>query len=217
MSKKIRFLATGDIHSDKKLLNNISKYNNFEEIDFILVTGDLSEKKNDFKHILSTFKEKPIFMVPGNHESKKQLDILKNEYHIHLLGNYPVKITSNLVLFGSDHLNVGPISKSEQKIFDNLVENFNSIKDIKCKILLSHVPPNQSQIGDASVYFPFIGGSEAVNVFLENFDVDLSLVGHIHESSGLEEIVYKNKVLNVGRTSKILEFDVEKKELNIIN
>ncbi len=217
MRKKIRFLATGDLHSDKKLMNNIVQYNNFSEIDFIIFTGDLSEKKNDFAKLLSIFEGKPIIMSPGNHESKKQIKILKESYNVQMIGDRPIKISNELVIFGSNFINIGVNGKNEQEIYDDLVKKFNEIEGIENKILLSHIPPSNTKIGDASPYFPQIGGSSAISAFLEDFKVSLNLVGHIHETTGLEEIVFENKVLNVGRTSKIIEFDVDDRKLKILN
>jgi len=90
------------------------------------------------------------------------------------------------------------------------------IKNIKNKIFLSHIPPSNTTIGDSSVLFPFIGGSEGVRDFIDNHKIDLTLVGHIHESSGLEEIVSNNLVVNVGKTYKIIEFDLEKRKLKLL-
>lgn len=135
-SSKITFLATGDIHSDKDIIKNIQKYNNFEKIDFILLTGDLSDKKNDFKEIFSIFKNKPIFMVPGNHETKKQLRILEKNYNIHILGNKPVNFEDKLAIFGSNYLNLGEMGRDEQNILDDIINNLKPIEHIKNKILL---------------------------------------------------------------------------------
>lgn len=211
---KIRFLATGDIHSDKKLINCIKNSVELEKIDFVVLIGDISEKKDDFKDILEIFKEKQIFMVPGNHESKRKLSILQENYNVHLVGNQPVLVHDDLAFFGSNYVNQGPYEIHEQLILNNLIENFNSVKDVKCKIMLHHVPPFGTKIGDASPYFPFIGGSFAVREFLENFSPDMTLVGHIHETSGLEERVNKTRVINVGRTFKVFEFDKEKGEVS---
>ena len=67
---KIKLLATGDFHSDVNLINAIDKYVNIDEIDFVLFTGDLSDKSDDFNKLLHIFKGKQIFMVPGNHETR---------------------------------------------------------------------------------------------------------------------------------------------------
>lgn len=214
--KKIRFLATGDIHSDQKLLKEIETKTNLSEIDFIILVGDISEKKDDFSKILEIFKGKQIFMVPGNHENKTKIKRLQDHYNVHLVGNSPVLIDNDLALFGTNYIPIGPYGISEQLIFDNLVDNYKAIKNSKFKIHLSHLPPAGTKISDSSKFFPFIGGSQAQRVFLEHFKPDYTLVGHIHETSGLEEIVNKTKVINVGRTFKIFEFDQDKKDLKIL-
>ena len=214
VKRKLRFLATGDIHSDINLVNAIEQYTNMEDIDFVIFTGDLSDKKQDFGKLLGVFKDKRIFMVPGNHESKKGLEALKKHYKVHLIGNSPIVFGEDLAIFGSNYINVGPYGLEEQSVFENIVQNFDAIKDTKFKIHLSHVPPVGTKIGDASPFFPFIGGSDAVRVFLENFEPDVTFVGHIHESSGLEEIVNKTNVINIGRTFKVFEFDRDKHKLS---
>ena len=214
--KKIRFLATGDFHSDSKLIAKIKAIKEFDSIDFIVLIGDLSEKKNDFKELLDAFKGKDIFMVPGNHETKKKLKILEDFYGVHLIGNQPVIIHDDVALFGSNYVPLGPYGVNENDILENLIKNYEAIKDIKVKIHLSHLPPADTRIGDASPYYPFIGGSDAVREFLEEFSPDITLVGHIHEASGLEEIINNTKVVNVGRTFKIFEFDPESSKITIV-
>lgn len=217
MKNKIKFLATGDIHSDQEIINIIKQYGNLDDIDFIILTGDISEKTDDFSKLLKVFKGKEIFMVPGNHETKQGLENLTKHYNVHLVGNAPVKIDDELVLFGTNYVPIGPYGLSEEDIFENLVNNYESIKNVKNKIMLSHLPPEGTKIGDASIFFPFIGGSEAVRTFLENFKPDYALVGHIHETAGLEEILNKTKIVNVGQTFKIFEFDTKKKKLKLLD
>lgn len=214
--KKIRFLATGDFHSDLKLIEKIGIELKKNPVDFVIITGDISEKKDDFSKLLGVFKGKDIFMVPGNHESKKQIKILEDNYGVHLVGNSPIQVGEHLAIFGTNYLSIGRNGVVEEDIFYNLIENFNSIKDIKTKIFLSHIPPHDTKIGDASPYYPFVGGSVAVKEFLNNFKPDIAIVGHIHETSGLEEIVNKTKVINVARTFKIFEFDPKTNKLEIV-
>lgn len=216
-NNKIRFLATGDFHSKSDILQDIKKCTNLDEIDFVLLVGDISEKNDDFSKLLGIFKGKEIFMVPGNHESRKKIKVLEEQYNVHFLGNKPALVHKDLVLFGTNYIPIGVYGISEEEIFFNLIQNYEAIKNVKCKIHLSHLPPFGTAIGTASPFFPFISGSLAIREFLENFKPDLTLVGHIHESSGLEEIVNKTRVVNVGRTFKIFEFDVDKKEIRRVN
>lgn len=215
-NKKIKILATGDFHSDVSLPNKIKENVNLDEIDLIIFTGDLSDRKDDFKILLEDFQEKEIFMIPGNHESKKKLDTLQKHYNVKLIGNNPIVIDDKLAIFGTNYLNVGEYSVLEEEVLTNLIENFKEIEDIKLKIHVSHIPPIGTKIGDMSPYH-FVSGSLAQRIFLEQFSPQISLCGHIHESAGLEEIVNKTKLVNVGRTFKIFEIDLEKEEIEIKN
>lgn len=214
--EKIRFLATGDFHSDLKLVKDIANSVDMSSIDFVLFTGDLSDKKDDFKHLLGIFDDKQIFMVPGNHENKKGLEVLKKHYQVHLVGNQPVMVDDNLAIFGTNYLSIGPYGIEEQEVFNNIVENYAAVAHVPKKIHMSHIPPHDTKIGDGSPY-PFVMGSPAVRTFLDHFKPDVTLVGHIHETSGLEEIVNKTNVVNVGRTFKVLEFDRKSKELKVFD
>jgi len=213
MGKRVRFLATGDIHSDRKFLESLRKNVDMKSIDYVLFTGDLSEKKNDFKHLLEVFEGKPIIMVPGNHESKRQLESLKKHYGVHVLGNNPIVFDDDLAIFASNYLAIGPYGVPEQEVFRNQVVNFKNIERSKIKIMMSHMPPEGTLIGGMSPFFPFISGSVATRVFLEHFEPDVVFVGHIHESGGLEEIVNKSKVVNVGRSFRVFSFDADTKKL----
>lgn len=215
-SNKIRFLATGDFHSDISLPNEIKNKVNLENIDFIIFTGDLSDRKDDFKLLLEGFEGKEIFMIPGNHESKKSLDILQDKYGVNLIGNKPLIIDNKLAIFGTNYLNIGKYSILEEEVLDNLIENFKLVEDIKFKVHVSHIPPIKTKIGDMSPYH-FVSGSLAQRIFLDRFSPQLSLCGHIHESSGLEEIVNDTRLVNVGRTFKVFEVDLDSEEIKVEN
>ncbi len=216
MKTKFRFVATSDWHSNLNVTNAIEKYVDFDSIDFVIMTGDISENDNDFEKLFKPFKDKQIFFVPGNHESDTAIESLIKHYSIHLVGNSPVKINNDIAIFGTNYLSVGPFGIPEQEVLDNMVQNFKAIEDVPIKIQLNHIPPIDTEIGDASP-FPFITGSPALRIFLDNFSPDITFVGHIHETSGLEEIVNKTRVINTAFTFKVFEVDTEKKEIKEVS
>ena len=213
VKKSIRFLVCSDIHSNLNLVDKISKDVNFKEIDFVLFNGDLSNVPNDFAKLLRPFidNNKDIFMIPGNHESKKDIKNLEQFYNVKLLGNKPLIFgDNNLGIFGTNYMEIGEYGKYEEDIFDNMVDNFSLVSKCKFKIQMNHIPAIDTIIGDASPY-PFVSGSEPLKQFLDSdeFCPDVCFVGHIHETSGLEEIVNKTKVYNLAETFKVFEFDFE--------
>ncbi len=212
----LKFLVASDFHSNDKITKNIEKKVKLDEIDFVLLVGDLSDKPNDFGTLLKPFKNKKVIMVPGNHESKAKVKILEEHYKVHMLGNKPVHINENLVLFGTNYMSIGRAGVPEDFVFQNTIENFKAIEHIPCKIQLNHIPPAGTQMGDASPFFPFVSGSSALTEFLEHYSPDVTFCGHIHETSGLEEIVGKTRVINVAETFKVFEFDEKNKEIKEI-
>jgi Icc-related predicted phosphoesterase len=48
-------------------------------------------------------------------------------------------------------------------------------------------------------------GSKAVTRAIKEFKPDILIHGHIHEAAGIEEIIGKTKVINVGRNGTIIE------------
>jgi Icc-related predicted phosphoesterase len=49
-----------------------------------------------------------------------------------------------------------------------------------------------------------VPGSDAVRKAVEKFKPDILLCGHVHEAEGLEEVIGKTRVINVGRKGKII-------------
>ena len=66
--------------------------------------------------------------------------------------------------------------------------------------MVTHIQPNESIIGLGM--FP---GSSGVRKAIEEFNPDFHICGHIHETHGIEEVIGKTKVINVGKTGRIIE------------
>jgi len=68
--------------------------------------------------------------------------------------------------------------------------------------MVTHVHPDKTKMGKLTRFFP---GSTGVKKAVDTFKPDLLLCSHVHEAEGIEEIVGKTKVVNVGRKGKIIE------------
>ena len=67
--------------------------------------------------------------------------------------------------------------------------------------MVTHVQPNDSIIGLKMPGW----GSESVRRAIEELKPDVHICGHIHETHGIEEMIGKTRVINVGKTGKIIE------------
>ena len=197
-NKKLRILAAGDIHGDTKLAEKLAKRAHDEKVDLVILTGDITgliETQNLIKPFTDR-KEKVLF-VPGNWDSQDTAEVLEKLYGIKNLDNYYMK-HGNVGIFGLG--NAGQLSLNEKETFRKLEKNFEKVKNLEKKIMVTHMHA-QGTKSEASG-FP---GSSGIRKAIDKFQPDLSISGHIHELEGIEEKIGKTKVLNIGRKGKIIE------------
>jgi Icc-related predicted phosphoesterase len=196
--KKFKILAAGDIHGDSKLAENLAKQAEREKVDLVILTGDivgLIETENLIKPFTSR-KEKVLF-VPGNWDSPETADFLARMYGIKNLHEYHAKY-GNIGIFGLG--NPGTLTLNEKEAFEQLKNNFEKIKNLEKKIMVTHMHASGTKSELSG--FP---GSTAIRKAIDKFQPDLFISGHIHELEGIEEKIGKTRVLNVGRKGKIIE------------
>ena len=199
--KKIKILAVGDIHGDTGLVKKLAQKAKKENVDLVILAGDLTFLEQSTKNIIGPFTKakKQVLIIPGNHESPATIDFLTKMYpnakNIH--GYSFVK--NSLGIFGAgggDVINVTP----DKEIFELLKKSHEKIKNLKRKIMVTHMHPR----GSKSEFSGF-SGSLAVKKAIKEFHPDILISGHIHEAAGIEEKIGKTKVINVSRKAKIFE------------
>ena len=91
--------------------------------------------------------------------------------------------------------------QGRKELYDLLKQGFEKIKNKKKKLMVTHVHPGRT-IASKLTAFP---GSEGVRRAIESFKPDIAIFSHIHEGEGLEENIGNTKILNVGKSGKIIE------------
>lgn len=196
--KKMKILAAGDIHGDSKLALKLAEKAYKEKVDLVILTGDimgLIETKNLIKPFTDR-KEKVVF-VPGNWDSEDTAEVLSKLYGIKNLDNYYIK-HNNVGIFGLG--NPGQLSLNEKEAFDKLKRNFEKVKNLEKKIMVTHL--HAAGTNSELSGFP---GSKGIRKAIDKFQPDLFISGHIHELEGIEDKIGKTRVINVGRKGKIIE------------
>lgn len=202
-SKKLRILAVGDIHGDSKFAERMAKKAKNENVDLVIIAGDLTFLESSTKNLIGPFikEKKEVILIPGNHETMSTINDLTQIYpgtrHVH---GYSVK-KGNIGIFGSGYeSSTGPFFIEDEEIFKILKKGNEKVKDLKKKIMVTHAHPKGS-IAEFSG-FP---GSKAVKKAVEEFKPDVLISAHIHEAGGLQEKIGKTKVFHVGRKPTIFE------------
>ncbi len=201
--KKTKILAAGDIHGDKGLAKKLAEKAKKENVDLVILAGDLTMFEADTKGIIGPFMKlkKPVLLLHGNHESLATVDFLTEMYSPHTKNLHGYSIMKNDVgIFGAGGSDLGFTPSSEKEMFETLRKARKGIKDAKKTIMVTHTHPFKSK-----AEFSGFEGSRGVRKAIKEFHPDILLSGHIHEAEGIEEKIGNTKVINIGKKGKIIE------------
>ena len=202
--KGLRILAASDIHGDTDLAEKLAKQAEDENVDLVILCGDLTTAEQSTANIIGPFvkRNEKVLLIPGNHETVATADFLAEMYNVKNIHGYSVTYKDVGVFGCGGATNVGPVMPiDEDELYDLLKKGFEKIKYLRKKIMVTHIHPADSKMGKFSTFVP---GSSSVKKAIEKFSPDILLCGHVHEAEGIEEMVGKTKVINVGRKGKII-------------
>lgn len=197
----MKILALSDVHGDRLFMQEMAEKGAEEKVDLVLLAGDLVDHHGNTEGLIGPFKEKglEVAIIPGNHEGLAEVNFLSEKYGLKNLHGYVIKV-GDIGIFGCGYADVGIHQLSEKQFFETLKKAHDSLKDVKKKIMVTHVQPSNSIIGLG--IFP---GSIGVRKAIGEFKPDVHICGHIHETHGIEEMIGSTRVINVGKTGKIIE------------
>jgi len=134
-NKKTKILAIGDIHSNTGLVKRLAEKAKKENVDLVILAGDLTYAE-ETKNLIGPFvkAKKPVLLLHGNHESLATADFLAQMYpNTKNLHGYSF-IKDRLGIFGCG----GAIdfNITEKEIMDTLKKGHSGLKDVDKKIIL---------------------------------------------------------------------------------
>lgn len=198
----MKILAAGCLHSDAELIERLAIQAEEENVDLVILAGDLTFGEESTDNIIGPFKKrgKEVALVPGNHETVATADFLAKRYNATNLHGYGV-IHGDVGLFGCGGANIGMFQLTEEEILEYLEKSHAMVKDAPKKIMVTHNHPSGSQMEKFS---QFVKGSDGVTQAINLFKPDILICSHVHEASGLEETIGNTRVINVAKTGKII-------------
>lgn len=202
MEKKTKILAIGDIHGDTGLVKRLAEKAVKENVDLIILAGDLTLADMSTKNLIGPFikSKKKVFLVHGNHEGLATADFLSEMYpDTKNLHGYSA-VVNDVGIFGAGGADLG-IDPMTERTFKKVIGKAHSqIKDSSKKILVTHMHPK----GSKSEFSGF-SGSKSIRDAIEKYQPDFAIFSHIHEAAGMEDKMGKTRVINVSRKEKIFE------------
>jgi len=196
MDKKLRILAAGDLHGEKKVAEALAKKGKREKVDLVVLAGDIHGYEGEGKGILEPFRKakQKVLFVPGNLDFDEDVEMIKDMgKNIH--GYYVSYGGVGIAGIGSGNWKLS----LDEADFKMIRKNFSRMKDKK-KILVSHL-----HAAGTGAEFSGIPGEDVLRKAMIEFGPDLLIAAHIHEAEGIEDRVGKTRVVQVGKKGKILE------------
>ena len=198
----MKLLIASDIHEDKKAVKKLANKAAKDNVELVILAGDLTYFDMDWKGLIGPFleKKKQVLFVPGNHDSLGTAAILVKKYSIKNLQDYSV-IIDDVGFFGCGGANIGLNFTDEEDFFETLYRGFKYIKEAKKKVMVTHLHPEGSMVEKKSGF----DGSKSIRNAIEKFKPDVHIFGHIHETEGLEERIGNTTSICTGKKGKIVE------------
>src|SRR3989344_5080005 len=146
IEKKLKILAAGDLHGDKKLIERLAKKAEKENVDLVILAGDLTGWV-ETNGIIKPFKDKnkKVLIIPGNWDSFATVDFLAEMYGVRNIHGYSVQY-ENIGFFGAGgaESSPGPGLIGEKEMFETLEKAHSGLKGIEKKIMVTHMHPSKS-------------------------------------------------------------------------
>ncbi|MFW9906877.1 MAG: metallophosphoesterase, partial [Candidatus Thorarchaeota archaeon] len=163
----MKILVVSDLHRSKTAAMQSANVAEVEEVDHILVLGDISH--NDFKEatiLLELIADtKDVYFVPGNMDSKKLLNWANDKIrNIHCK---VVHYKNGLEIMGIGGSTITPFNTMIEFNEDEMMSMlYNTSRNLKSKdfILVSHCPPKNTKVDktNSGVHI----GSQSIRKFI---------------------------------------------------
>lgn len=200
----MKLLAFTDIHGSLTALKRIEHKVKLENPDLLVCAGDISVFEHGIGTIFRRLNKlnKKIIMIHGNHEDTstyfKYSRIFKNIIFIHKKHF----VENNLLFLGYGGGGFSQRDKEFEKLaatnFKKLIQN-NKNKKI---IFITHAPPYRTKLDKLGRDY---AGNKSFRNFIEKYDIDLHICGHLHENFRKEDKIGKTRIMNPGPFGKIIE------------
>jgi len=190
-------ISITDIHGRQNIDRSTAQ--TLAAADLLVITGDITHfgGEADARPVIETIQNinANIICLPGN------CDQLSVNYYLTSLGlnlHAATKLIDGLVFYGLGGSSTTPFG-TPQELGDNVMREilmkFKKNPAGRFHVLVSHTPPHGTRVDQTMLGVH--AGSKVVREFIEDFQPDLCLCGHIHEAIGSDRIG-KTLVINPG-------------------
>ncbi len=198
----MRIIAFTDIHGAYTKVQEILTEE--KTVDAVILGGDLTTvgTPKEAEEAVKLFQSfgKPLFVVAGNMDVP-ELDTTFNKLQISI--NARGRILNEAGFFGVSGSPFTPMHTPyeipEEEIKKRAESGWQEVQSARWKIFVPHAPPRDTKVD--RIHAGSHVGSTAVRVFIEKYQPDVCVCGHIHEARGTD-VLGKTQIVNCGPTGK---------------
>jgi uncharacterized protein len=194
----MQIVAFGDIHEYVHALPALATP--LRQADLILITGDITRWRGPetaAKVLQAIWAYNPSILAQVGNTDSWDIHHYLNRLGINLHGQG--HRFGDLGIFGVGGSTLTPFFSptefSEDEIATYLLAGYDMIQDAPHKLLVAHCPPYDTAVD--RLYSGNHVGSTSVRQFIETYQPDICISGHIHEAPG-EDHLGKTHILNPG-------------------
>lgn len=207
-SQPLKVLGMADLHDRIDMLLPVKDL----DIDLIAFCGDLHNCR-DRETAKSTAKAlassgPPVIIVPGNTDHKDVVPDIWREEGLEIIHNRSWRLgdigfigLGGMVIRDTKRLAIKKLTRyylDDSEVYDLLARSHREISSQKYRVVLTHQPPKGAR---DRIYTGESTGSEGLRRFIEEFQPDLLLCGHIHEDRG-EAWIGSTRIVNLGEMGR---------------
>jgi Icc-related predicted phosphoesterase len=202
IKKPFRILGLADLHDRIEMLDRLKEI----DADLIAFCGDLHNAGSRETALPAAFAlaslGPPVLIVPGNMDHRDFVPDLWEEAGLRMLhrSSFSCEDLGFLGMGGivaKDPRRLGDPARyyhRDDEIYETLAAAYQDVSGTRCKIVLVHQPPRGAQ---DTLYNGESSGSVSLRRFVQEYQPDLLLCGHIHEARG-ESFIGSTRIVNVG-------------------
>ncbi len=206
----MKLLVFSDIHSDASALRRLISV----DADYYICAGDLVNWGRHLDAMGEILRERAgrVFVIPGNHESDRQIADFCHKFGLQDLHGAHTQI-GGFHLAGLGYSNPTPFDTPGEFSEDELEEKLHGFDGLKPMIAVCHAPPWGTMLDRITNLRH--AGSKAVREFLQREQPRFFFCGHIHEAAGASDKLGETSAMNVGKKGYLLDLE-KQSELGFI-
>jgi Icc-related predicted phosphoesterase len=194
----MKIVSFGDVHMATSNLSRMGDV--LRDTDLVIVSGDLTNfgGPKDAARVINAVREAcpRVLALAGNLDRREVIPFL-DEAGVGFHGRG--LIVDGVAIFGCGGSNITPFKTptefTEEEIAQTLERGYAQVAGHRPLLMVCHTPPLETRCD--RLMNGAAAGSIAARRFIEQYQPDVCISGHIHESAGIDQIG-RTVVLNAG-------------------